>query len=156
MLETVLATLTDFLVFIVIFGGLFSCAGYFGVRTLENVILSIYVSLVFWFAIPFRTEMNELVGTSALAHVAVFSVLVVGTLWLMNKKFPRFDERFFDRAGKKVLYSLAGTILIMNVLYQLLSFGSVFALSLPLQQIFGSADLFFYLLIAPFIFVTFF
>ena len=120
-----------------------------GRQMMINLIFGLYFGLLFTLLAPFSsTNLWPTLGIFILA-------VLVGTVVTSRLMPESFKESRFESFGKKILLSLAATLLVTLYSFHIIPLHEVFTISSPMHTIFASETSFFWLLIAPFVFLYF-
>jgi len=120
-----------------------------GRQMMINVIFGLYFGLLFTLIAPFSpTDLWTILGFFTLATL-------IGTAVTSRLMPESFKEGKFESFGKKILLSLAATLLVTLYSFHIIPLHEVFTISSPIHNIFASETSFFWLLIAPFVLLYF-
>lgn len=129
-----------------------------GKQSLINIILGLYLGLLFSLKFPYYDDLvgNSNAQTESIIKISVFAVFTALAIWLFNRLMPReFDERAFEGFGMKVLFASGGTILVMVFSYHALPVTEFITPGSPIHSLFAPSEYFFWWLIAPLVFLFF-
>lgn len=124
-----------------------------GRQTVTNIILGLYLALLISIQFPFY---DAILGSASspksesVLMLVVFAVFTFAATVLFHRILPReYDETSFEGFGRKLLLAIGGTVLVMAYSYHALPVTEIITPGSPIQNLFGSADSFFYWMIAP-------
>lgn len=152
--DTIVGLLKELLYFIVVFGVFFGYAIIRGRQALINLILGLYLALLISLEFPYYdyilngAEGNQF-STSGVM-IAVFAVFTVISTFLFGRLMPGdYDETAFEGFGKKLIFALLGSVLIMAYSYHVLPVTDLITPGSPIQTLFGPESRFFWWLLIP-------
>lgn len=155
MLDILLTFLKDFAVWLGVFGVLLGVSLRFGIDSLRNLVLALYIGTLVWLMFPYRGVVFDILGDTSLTRTLVFVFFTVVASYLMKYIVPCGFERPFEFFHKKALYAFAGSVLIIIIGTHVIHITTPTLLnSAPLITLFGSASIAFYWFIAPLFIVT--
>lgn len=151
--STVISTLQESLFVIVVLLTFVTFAIIKGRQGLINLIMGLYLALLISLEFPYYDEIVGAAGTaksSSIIMISVFAVFAILSTLLFNRLMPReYDETAFEGFGKKLVYALAATILVVIYSYHALPVTDLVDPGSPVAAIFGSENSFFWWLLAP-------
>ena len=157
--STIISTLYESLFVILVFLGFLSYALIRGRQTLINVILGLYLALLISLKFPYYDlflKQTTSAKSEAIMMIVIFGAFAFASTLLFNKLMPReYDERIFEGFGKKLIFAVIGTALVMAYSYHALPITDLVDPGSPVQKLFGSEDSFFLWLAAPLIILMF-
>ena len=149
----ILSTAHESLFVILVFLGFLVYSLIKGRQTLINVILGLYLGLLISLEFPYYDWLFAQTASAkgeAMMMVGLFIVFTLASIYLFGKLMPReYDERIFESFGKKLIFALIGTALVMAYSYHALPITELIDPGSPMQQLFGHPETFFWWLIAP-------
>lgn len=127
---------------------------WFGRQTITNLIVALYFAFLISLQFPYYELLlskTESVKTESAVFVALFLIFTTLATLLVNRLIPRFnDETLFEGSGKKLLLALTATTLVTAFSYHAVPVTELIAPGgTPVSFLFGSAESFFWWLIAP-------
>ncbi|MCB9811826.1 hypothetical protein H6783_02840 [Candidatus Nomurabacteria bacterium] len=124
-----------------------------GRQTLINLIMGLYLALLISLEFPYYSYIVGGSGSSKTTSVLMVIVFIVFTFLsylLFNRLMPReYDEKAFEGFGKKFLYAILATILVVIYSYHALPVTDLVDPGSPVASIFGSESSFFWWLLVP-------
>jgi len=136
-----------------VFGCFTALAFVKGRQTTTNVILGLYLALLLTLQFPyFDILLDGITSTrdQAIFSIVIFAIFTSVSTWLFSRILPReYSEKMFEGTGSKLALALAGTILILAYSFHALPVTDLVSPGGPVTAIFGSAEYFFWWLIAP-------
>ena len=157
---SILGFLHESIYMIAVFGVFLFFALRKGRQTVTNIILGLYLALLISIQFPFYDLILGSASnpkTESILMLIVFATFTFVATLLFHRILPReYDEGALEGFGRKLLLAIGGTVLVMAYSYHALPVTELITPGSPIQYLFGSADSFFYWLIAPIIilFVT--
>ena len=149
----ILTFLQESLYLILVFCGFLVYALAKGKQSLINVIMGLYLGLLLSIEFPYY---DFILGgttspkTESVIMILIFVIFTVISTILFQRLMPReFDETAFEGFGKKALFALAATILVMAFSFHVLPVTEFLTPGTPIQYLFASESSFFWWLIAP-------
>ena len=153
--DVIFSFIKESLYLLIVFGVFFVYTISKGRQSITNVILGLYFALLISLEFPYYDLL--LGGTSSAKSEAILSIIVfvafmVGSTILFHRLLPReYDEGSFEGFGRKVMLASAATVLVMIFSYHVLPVTEIVTPGSPINYLFGSAQSFFWWLMAPFI-----
>lgn len=136
-----------------VFGVLLVYAFIRGRQAITNLILGLYMGLLMTLEFPYFDKVLAGVSdarTKAMIMIGVFAGFSLLATILFSRILPReFDEGKFAAAGKKFVFALGGTILIMAYSYHALPVTELVDPGSPIQSLFAPEQGFFIWLLVP-------
>lgn len=134
--------------------GIFLGIGFWrGKQMLINVTLGLYFALLLSMQFPYYSALLETAEnprTDSLLMLVVFCFFAIVSTLLFNHLMPReFEESAFEGLGKKTLFALGATVLVMIFSFHVLPVTEFLTPGTPIQTLFSNPDFFFWWLIAP-------
>lgn len=126
-----------------------------GRQALINVILGLYFALLISLQFPYYAALTggSTQKTEASVMVIIFIFFTVaGTLFfsrIISRGYE--DEKAFQGFGKKFIFALMATVLVMAYSFHALPLTELISPGTPIQSLFGEAKNFFYWLLLPLI-----
>lgn len=151
----IISVLHESLFMIVVFSIFLSYTLRSGRQSITNIILGLYFALLISLKFPYYETL--LGGTTSLRSEAILTIVVfvlftVASTILFSRLMPKeYDETTFEGFGKKLILALAATVLVMTFSYHALPVTDLITPGSPINYLFGSAQSFFWWLIAPII-----
>lgn len=139
---------------ILVFCGALLFAMMRGRQGIINLILSLYLALLISIKFPYYDFFlgGDDQSSNALVMIIIFVVFTIGGLFLFGKLMPREEfDTAFQGFGKKVIFALMTTILIMIFSYHALPVTDLITPGSPIQALFGPEENFFWWLMLPLI-----
>jgi uncharacterized membrane protein len=140
---------------LIIFGGFLFYSIFKGRQAVINIVTGLYVALLFSFIFPYYhlfVSDSSSAHSHAIGNILLFLIFTLLGTVLMTRLMPdEFREKRFESLGKKILVSMAGTILVMAFSFQVLPVTEILITDSPLQFLFGNKDYFFWWLFLPMI-----
>lgn len=150
--SAILSTLQESIFVILVFLVFLIYAMLKGRQGLINLIMGLYFALLISLEFPFYDlflNEGDAKGQSILM-IVTFAVFTVGSTILFSRLMPReYDETAFETFGKKVIFALAGTVLVMAYSYHALPVTEFIDPGSPIQHLFAPQEWFFWWLLAP-------
>ena len=150
---SLISILQESLFVIVVFMSFLIFAMMRGRQGLTNVILGLYFALLLTLKFPyFEILIGGADGPKAQSSIMimVFITFTILSTMFFGKLMPRdYDEGAFEGFGKKILFALAGTILVMAYSYHALPITELVNPGSPMQALFGPEGGFFWWMLAP-------
>lgn len=155
MLDILITFLKDFAVWLAVFGVLMGVSLRFGIDSLRNLVLSLYLGTLTWLMFPYRDMIFTIIGNTSLTRVLVFIICTALMSYLLSHIVPCSFERVFEFFHKKALYAFAASVLIIIIGTHVINVTTPTLLnSAPLITLFGDSSTAFYWFIAPLFLVT--
>lgn len=152
---SILGFLHESIYMIAVFGVFLFFALRKGRQTVTNIILGLYLALLISIQFPFYDLILGSASnpkTESILMLIVFTAFTFVATLLFHRILPReYDEGVLEGFGRKLLLAIGGTVLVMAYSYHALPVTELITPGSPIQYLFGSADSFFYWLIAPII-----
>ena len=152
---SILGFLYESIYMIAVFGVFLFFALRKGRQTVTNIILGLYLALLISIQFPFYDLILGSASnpkTESILMLIVFTAFTFVATLLFHRILPReYDEGALEGFGRKLLLAIGGTVLVMAYSYHALPVTELITPGSPIQYLFGSADSFFYWLIAPII-----
>jgi uncharacterized membrane protein len=140
---------------LIIFGAFLFYSILKGRQAVINIVTGLYFALLFSFIFPyynFFVSESSSTHSNAVGNVLLFLIFTLLGTVLMTRLMPdEFREKKLESLGKKILLSVAGTILVMVFSFQVLPVTEIVTAGSPLQILFGEKDYFFWWLFLPMI-----
>ena len=155
----ILHFLSEIAYLLIAFGLVFTLSAIRGYQAVINLILGLYLSLLLYFKLPtylghFFADLEGV--TLAIAQLLLFAFITYLTTTLCNRLLPdRMRGGYFEHFGKKLVLSLAATILIMSFSFQVLPVSEIISTGTPLQTLFTPEAHFFWWLLVPLVVLYF-
>ena len=150
------ASIIDFLkeslYLILVFGGFLLYSMVRGKQSLINLIMGLYLALLLSIEFPYY---DALIGSAGAASESVIKIIIfagfaIFSTILFGHLMPReFDETAFEGFGKKALFALGATVLVMAFSFHVLPVTEFLTPGTPIQSLFAPESLFFWWLLAP-------
>ncbi len=145
-------TIQEFALFLGVFGFFIIYSIFRGRQHLINLIVGLYFALLISLEFPYyemvlggKPGEGTLLGT-----LVIFSFFAILSTILMTRLMPEeYREKKFESFFKKLLLSLAGTVLVMIFSFHVLPLTEILNPSTPIQALFGAPEYFFWWLLAP-------
>ena len=145
--------LSEIAYLLIVFGILFTFAIVKGRQGVINIIIGLYLALLFSLQFPFYDALLGSLETSqsiAGAKLAIFAIFTAIATFLCFRIMPdEFKEKKFESFWKKFLLAAMATVLVMIYSFQVLPVTEFLTPGTPLQTLFASPDYFFWWLFAP-------
>lgn len=120
-----------------------------------NLIFGLYLALLFSIYFPYTTYLTENLGSSlaqSVGQLVLFAIFTILATWITAQVMPdEFDERKFESFHKKLLLSLAASVLVLAFSFQVLPVTDFLTPGTPLQAIFAPEGYFIWWLLLPLI-----
>lgn len=124
-----------------------------GMQAVINLILALYLALLISLKFPYYTYFIGSEGDSSsdpIIMIAIFAAFTIVATFFFGRLMPtEFKETAFEAIGKKLVYSLLATILVMAYSYHALPVTDIITPGSPIQSLFGHEEHFFWWLILP-------
>ncbi len=150
------ATIIDFLkeslYLILVFGGFLLYSMVRGKQSLINLIMGLYLALLLSIEFPYYDTLIGGAGAASesIIKIIIFAAFAVFSTLLFGHLMPReFDETAFEGFGKKALFALGATVLVMAFSFHVLPVTEFLTPGSPIQSLFAPESLFFWWLFAP-------
>lgn len=157
--SAIISLVQESLFVIVVFVGFLLYALARGRQALINVIMGLYLALLISLKFPYYDLVLGRVGGpkgESITMLAVFAAFALFSTLLFGRLMPsEFDEGTFESFGKKLLFALAGTVLIMAFSYHALPITDFIDPGSPIQHLFAPSEWFFWWLILPLVVLFF-
>jgi len=151
--QSFIAILQESLFMVIVFVSFLIYAISAGRQSITNVILGLYFALLISLEFPYYDMIlgsTSSTKTESVLMVIVFAIFTIGSTILFARLMPReYGEGKFEGFWKKLLLSIAGTVLIMAFSYHALPVTEIITPGSPIQYLFGSTQSFFYWLLFP-------
>jgi hypothetical protein len=138
---------------ILAFAGFLCYAMIRGRQSIINLILSLYLALLISLQFPyfsFFINGSEDKSSDAIVMIVIFAVFAILGSLLFGKLMPQeYDETAFQNFGRKILYALIASILVMAYSYHALPVTDIITPGSPIQSLFGPESNFFWWLMLP-------
>ncbi len=150
----------DIIIFIQEFAYLLGVFGVFllysivrGRQHLINLIVSLYFALLISLEFPYYNAIfGASGGESPITRIIIFIIFTIISVLLITRLMPReYQEKKFESLGKKLLLSVAGTVLLMAYSFHVLPMTEFVTPGTPIQSLFAPAEYFFWWLFTPLI-----
>jgi len=130
-----------------------------GRQTLINVILGLYLALLISLKFPYYDlilKQATSAKSEAIIMISLFAVFTVASTLLFGRLMPReYDEKIFEGFGKKLIFALMGTAIVMAYSYHALPITDLIDPGSPMQHLFAAEEWFFWWLVTPLIILIF-
>lgn len=150
-----ISTLQESLFVIVVFFAFLAYAIIRGRQSIINLILGLYLALLIALTFPYFDAVLESVESArsqSMVMIAIFAIFTTLATILFTRLTGReYDEAAFDGFGKKFIYALAATVLVMAYSYHALPVTEFVDPGSPIQSLFAAEEWFFAWLIVPLI-----
>ena len=150
---TILSFLQESLYLILVFGGFLSYALIKGKQSLINLILGLYLALLLSIEFPYYDTLigsNDSPKSESIIMIGLFVFFTILSTLLFHHLMPReFDEKAFEGFGKKSLFAMGATVLVMAFSFHVLPVTDFLAPGTPIQYLFAPEQGFFWWLIVP-------
>ena len=123
-----------------------------GRQSIVNLILGLYLALLISLKFPYYDHFinSDDPSANAIIMIIIFAVLTVLGLLLFGKLMPvPFEETAFQGLGKKIIFALLATILVMAFSYHALPVTDIITPGSPIQALFAPESNFFWWLLLP-------
>lgn len=158
-MSAIVATLQESLFVILVFLGFLTYALVKGQQGLINIIMGLYFGLLISLEFPYYSTFTSSTSSpqsQAMLMTAVFIAFAVASTMLFGRLMPReYDEKMFESFGKKFLFALSATVLVMAYSYHALPITELVDPGTPMQYLFGAESSFFWWLLAPLVILFF-
>ncbi|MBX2866866.1 hypothetical protein KTR10_02850 [Candidatus Kaiserbacteria bacterium] len=149
---TIIATAQQLLFWIVIFGVCFGYGVVRGSRALVGLIMSLYIAFLVFTLFPYQSYIE-----SAQSAITLFVVLLVISIYILGKVIERDeDESAFENFGKKVIFGLLASALIVAYSYHVVPVTEFITPGSFIHTLFEPAENFFWWMVAPLVGLAFF
>jgi len=151
---SIISVIQESLYLILVFCAFLGFAMVRGKQSLINLILGLYIALLISFKFPYYDVLlGNIKGHSAsdsVVMILLFAVFMFIATYLFEKLMPRdYDEAAFEGFGKKVLFALLASILVMAYSYHALPVTDLITPGSPIQSLFAPEANFFWWLLIP-------
>ena len=149
---TIISFLQESLYMILVFGGFLLYAMVRGKQSLINLTLGLYLALLLSIQFPYYGALIGEAGAASesIIKIIIFATFAVFSTILFSRLMPReFDETAFEGFGKKALFALGATCLVMAFSFNVLPVTEFLTPGTPIQSIFAPSSYFFWWLLAP-------
>lgn len=149
---SIIAFLQESLFLIVVFAGFLGVAIFRGKQTLINITLGLYFALLLSLEFPYYDALLGSAGAGAesIIKLTLFAGFTVISTMLFNHLMPReFEETKFEGFGKKFLFALGATILVMAFSFHVLPITEFLTPGTPIQTLFAPEEYFFWWIALP-------
>lgn len=151
--DAALSLLKESAFVLAVFGVLLAYAFIRGRQAITNLILGLYLALLITLEFPYFDAILGNVAdarTQSMVMIGIFLIFTVLATLLFSRLLPReYDEGTFEGAGKKLIFALAATILVMAYSYHALPVTEFVDPGSPIQSLFAPEQGFFLWLLAP-------
>ena len=149
---TIIATAQQLLYWIVVFAACFGYGVVKSSRALVALILALYISFLIFTLFPYQSYI-----TTAQSSLIAFIFFLVLSLFVLRKVIRRdYEESAFENFGKKVIFALLASALIMAYSYHVIPVTEFISPGSLIHSLFAPAQNFFWWLIAPLAGLAFF
>lgn len=151
-LGTIFGVLQESLFLIAVFLLLLIFAMARGMQAIINLILGLYLALLLSLEFPYMDMFlsGDNKKSNAVIMLIIFALFTTAGVFLFKRLMPTdYREPPFTGIGKKLLYALLGTILIMAYSYNALPVTELITPGSPIQSLFAPQERFFWWLIIP-------
>lgn len=156
---TIIGILQESLFMILVFAGFLVFSMMRGIQAIVNLILGLYLALLISLKFPYYNYILSETGekaSDAFIMIGVFAVFtILATILHGRVMTTEFKESAFERFGKKVIFAILATILVMAYSYHALPVTDIITPGSPIQSLFGPEDRFFVWLLLPLIGIFF-
>ncbi len=150
--SAVITLLHESLFMIVVFGVFLTIALIKGRYALINIILALYLALLISLKFPYFSVFlgTDSKGSDAVVMIVIFAVFTIMGVFLFRRLIPGDDfETTFHSFGKKLLFAIMATVLVMAYSYHALPVTDLITPGSPIQSLFAPEQHFFWWLILP-------
>ncbi|MEX0917545.1 MAG: hypothetical protein WDZ93_00125 [Candidatus Paceibacterota bacterium] len=151
--DAALSLLKESAFVLAVFGVLLVYAFARGRQAITNLILGLYLALLITLKFPYFDVILSNVAdahSQSMVMIAIFLIFATLATILFSRLLPReYDEGTFEAAGKKFVFALAATILVMAYSYHALPVTEFVDPGSPIQSIFAPEQGFFLWLLVP-------
>lgn len=124
-----------------------------GRQSITNVILGLYLALLISLEFPYFEALlanTHSARADSLMMIGLFGIFTVLATLLFSRILPReYDEGAFEGFGKKLLFAIAATVLVMAYSYHALPITEFIDPGSPMQAVFAPENRFFVWLLIP-------
>lgn len=124
-----------------------------GRQSITNLILGLYLALLITLEFPYFDTILAQVHSprnESFVMIGVFALFAIFATILFERLMPReYSEGTFEASGKKVVFALAATMLIMAYSYHVLPVTEFVDPGSPIQTLFAPENRFFIWLVIP-------
>lgn len=125
-----------------------------GKQSLINLILALYLALLISLQFPYYDRILSGIDGEQIADstimIIIFALFTLSGMYLFGKLMPRdIEEPAFEGFGKKVLFALLASVLVMIFSYHALPVTDIITPGSPIQALFGPEEHFFWWLLVP-------
>ena len=157
--SAIISFLQESLFVIVVFVGFLLYALVRGRQALINLIMGLYLALLISLKFPyydFVLGRTSSARNESILMIVVFALFALFSTVLFGRLMPsEFDEGTFESFGKKIVFALSGTVLIMAFSYHALPITEFVDPGSPIQHLFSPNEWFFWWLILPLVILFF-
>lgn len=152
--DSLITIVQESLYLILVFCAFLGYAMIKGKQSLINLILGLYLALLISLEFPYYDVLLngtlEERMTDSLIMIAVFAFFTIAATFLFAKLMPQDTyETAFEGFGKKALFALLATVLVMAYSYHALPITDIFTPGSPVQALFGAEEHFFWWMLVP-------
>lgn len=151
--SALVSTLHESLFVIVVFGVFLFYGIVRGRQAITNVILGLYFALLITLEFPYFDAILGNVAdarTQSMVMIGIFAVFTILATLLFSRLLPReYEEGKFEAFGKKFVFAIAATILVMAYSYHALPVTEFIDPGSPIQSLFAPEQGFFLWLMVP-------
>jgi hypothetical protein len=126
-----------------------------GRQLIINLICGLYLALLLSSQFPYYDKLLGDLGQASVvagAKLGIFLLTTILATWLFSRLMPReYQEKKIESFGKKILLSIAATILVMSFSFNVLPVTEFLVPGTPIQSLFAPQEYFFWWLVAPLI-----
>lgn len=126
-----------------------------GRQSITNLILGLYLALLITLEFPYFDSILAQVNSprnESFVMIGVFGLFALLATILFERLMPReYSEGTFEAAGKKLVFALAATMLVMAYSYHVLPVTEFVDPGSPIQSVFAPENRFFAWLVIPLI-----
>ncbi len=156
--DAILGILRESLFMIAVFGGFLIFGMLRGMQAIINVILALYLALLVSLKFPYFDAI--LTGsddqTNAIIMIVIFLAFTIFGYFLFCRLMStEYREPPFRRIGKKIIFAIAATVLVMAYSYHALPVTDIITPGSPIQALFAPEQNFFWWLVAPLVALLF-
>jgi len=157
---TVITFLQESMYFIAVFGVFLGYVMMRGKQALINLILSLYLALLISLEFPyfslFLSNVESQKLSDSVIKIAIFVAFTIAGALLFSRLMPPDEsEPAFEGFGKKLLFALLASVLVMAYSFSALSITDIITPGSPIQALFASPDNFFWWLLMPLVALMF-
>lgn len=151
-ISAIVSVIQESIFVILVFVGFLVYAMLKGRQGLINLIMGLYFALLISLEFPFYDLIlsDDNAKSQSVLMIFIFAVFTILSTILFSRLMPReYDETAFETFGKKVIFAVAGTVLVMAYSYHALPVTEFIDPGSPIQHLFAPQEWFFWWLLAP-------